>query len=430
MLSQAIRTMNSPRGRIGLVLSAANYLQAGIGFAISFYLANQLGPAQFGLLNYGLVLGMVLYTVVNFGAERTLVRDLVQGPDKHAVMTASLILRSLIAFVAVIVLSGLILASGPDHTRRLVVAGCSGAALFWACTPVAWFDAHYQMHHQALVTLVEKLSYAILVFVILNSGLGSTAVVAAGGLLLTRGFSLVAQIGLARKTWQPTISQLGIHIRWIARGSGIIVLAAFANLLVSHWNQLVLEHQLSTERLGYYALAFQMIAVVTLLQNQMVRLFFPRIAALVDVGTDPDLASRKLRHYAWFASGLSLMVVMPMLLIAPWVIARFFAAEYVNALAPLRILGAWAVFYGGARLINAFLVNLRLDRQYLWCSLGAGLTSVVLGMVLIPRFGEIGVALALLISHPVTTIAQWIFIERELQRRRLAGANDMEAARS
>ncbi len=416
----------SPRGRVGLGLSAANYVQAAVGFVVNFYLANRLGAEQYGLLSYGLVLGTVLYTLVNFGAERTLVRDLVQGRDEHAVMTASLILRGSLAVAALIVLVAVVGAADLPRPRRLVVLGCGTAALFWACGPVAWFDAHYQMHRQALIALAEKILYAVLVIAVFSRGLGATAVVPASLLLVTRGLSLATQLAVARRTWKPDTRDLRRHLRWLAAGSAVIVLAALANLLISHWNQLVLEHRLSTARLGYYALAFQMIAVVTLLQNQVVRLFFPRIATLVDAGADPVLAGRKLRHYAAFGWGLSLAVVVPLLLAAPWVVDRFFTTDYRQALAPLRILGVWAVFYGGARLINAFLVNLRLDRQYLWCSLGAGLASVALGLVLVPRYGEVGVAMALLISHPMTTAAQWFFIEQELKRRRLVAAPDTE----
>lgn len=418
MITKYLSAVKSPRGRIGVTLSAANYVQAAIGLVIQFSLANRLGPEQYGLLSYGLILGTFLYTVVNFGAERTLVRDLVQGRDEHAAMTASLVLRAVLALAALLVVAGVVVIADLPRARGLVILFCSVAALFWACWPVAWFDAHYLMHRQALIALGEKIVYAVLLFVGFSANPGLTAVAAALFLMLTRGLSLVAQLGVARRTWRATTADLRGNLRWIVKGNAYIVPAALASLLISYWNPLVLEHQMSAARLGLYSLAFQMMGVVMLLQNQVVRLFFPRVAELVAEGADPVLAERKLCLYPLFGWGLSLAVVVPLLLAAPWVLRRFFAPEYAQALAPLRVLGAWGVFYGGARLINVFLVNLRLERQYLWCSLGAGLSSVILGLILVPRYGEVGVALAMLISHPMSTIAEWFFVKRELARRR------------
>ena len=418
VLNRITGALQSPRGRIGFSLSAANYLQAALGFAINFFLANRLGAAGYGLLSYGIVLGTVLYTLVNFGAERTLVRDLVQGEDRHATMTASLILRMILALVVLALVTGVVRIVDLPGQKRSVILLCTGAAMFWSCAPVAWFDAHYRMHQQAWIAFAEKVFYGALVLWGLTRPEGATAVTVAAFLLLARSASLTAQLLAARRTWRPTLNGLVGQLRWLGRQNVFIVLAALANLALSHWNQLLLEHRLSTAALGYYALAFQMISIVVLLQNQIVRILFPRVAELVRDGADPDLARRKLKVYVAGGWVLSALLMIPLLVAAPWVLRRFFSPDYAATLPPLRLLAVWAAFFGGARLVNVFLVNLRLDRQYLWCSLAAGATAVLLGFVLIPRYGATGVALALVLSHPVTTGLQWYFVERELRRRR------------
>ncbi|MFO7654515.1 MAG: oligosaccharide flippase family protein [Candidatus Krumholzibacteriia bacterium] len=417
-LIRRLRTVAvSPPARAGYGLSIASYLQATLGLGISFYLANRLGPEQYGLLSYGLVIGTVIYTCVNFGAERTLVRDLVQSRDPHGVMTASLVLRGVLALLMLGAVGGYLAVAELESDRRLVILFCSVAAIFWAGNPVSWFDSRYQMHKQALITLAEKFVYGFMVLVTFGTRGTATIATAALFLMISRGLSQALQLFVARRTWRVESARLSAHLRWLVAGNRTIVLAALASLFISHWNQLLLEHRLSTERLGYYALAFQMIAVVTLFQNQIVRVFLPRVARIVNENSDSGMARRRLRQYAALSSLLSLALVVPLAAIAPFVLDRFFAPAYAQALAPFRVLCVWVVYYGGARLVNAFTLGLRLDRPYLWSSLAAGATAVLLGLMLVPRHGEVGVALALLFSHPVTTAAEWFFIEREFARR-------------
>ena len=409
--------MRSRIGRIGALLSVLNYSQAVIGLLISFYLARVLGAEKFGVLSYGIVVGTFVYTAVNFGAERTLVRDLVQREDKAAILTSSLALRGGLGLLALAGMLVILLLRGPAGEKLVVTSLCTAAALFWALFPVAWFDARYQMHRQAMVTLGEKAVYGALIFWALIGRGERDVVLVAFFLLATRATSFAVQMVLAGRSFRPDrddVRAVARNARWLLRGNALIVLAALANLLISHWNQLVLDVQLSSERLGYYALAFQMIAVVMLLQNQMLRIFFPRIAALTARDADPVLAYSRLRRFAAIAGGMSLLVVVPLYFAAPFIIDVLFTAEYKATLAPLRILCLWVVINGVARIVNAFLINLRLDKAFFWCALLAGGVAVVLGQILIPRFGESGVALALLISHPVSAVAQWAFVRREL----------------
>lgn len=413
-------TLASPRGRVALVLSGANYGQAAVGFLVNFYLARTLGAEGYGLVSYGLVIATVVYTVVNFGAERTLVRDLVQREDKARVLTASLALRALLGLVVALVVGTAVLATGASREKSLVVVLCTLAACFWASYPVAWFDAHYRMHHQALLTLGERVLYGIGVFALVRSASLAEAVVVASLLLATRAISLIAQLGVTRRSVRFDAGQLGLNAKGLLRGNAYIVAAALANLMISHWNQLSLESRLSLEHLGYYSLAFQLIAVVTLLQNQVLRFFAPRVAELTAEGADPHLAARKLVVYSAFGAAISALIVLPLLALGPWLVRTVFGGEYLPALSPLRVLGAWVVFTGAARMVNSYLVSLHLEQTFFWSAALAGLLAVGLGWWLIPLRAETGVALALLISHPVSVAVQYWHVRKELNARKAA----------
>jgi len=419
-LIQAVLTrLNSRLGKIGVTLSVLNYCQAVVGFAVNFYLARRLGAAGYGLVSYGLVAGTIAYTVINFGAERTLVRDLVQRSDPDRVLTASLVMRFLIGVAVVAVLALVLPQVIADVQKMRIVLICTLASVFWAVAPVGWFDTKYRMHHHALITLCERSVYAVLVFIVVLQRGADSVIGVVLCLLLTRLASTAAQLLIVGRQVAFDVTDLRSNIRWLMSGNVLIVLATLSNLLISHWNQLALEHRLSSSQLGMFALAFQITAVITLLQGQVIRLFVPRIAELTGKDGDAALARRSVVRYAAFCAALSLVIVVPLYLLAPRVITGLFPPEYAGSVAPLRILCLWSVIYGGGRVINAFLVNLRLNRELLMCSVGGGIVSVALGWLLIPLQGPAGVALALLVGHPVSIFAQGFFVRRELDRRRL-----------
>ena len=74
-----------------------NFLAAGLFFITQIKIANVIGKEKFGLLAYGIALGMYGQTIVCYGMNLTLVRDLIHYPKRFAeLVMASLMLRGLL----------------------------------------------------------------------------------------------------------------------------------------------------------------------------------------------------------------------------------------------------------------------------------------------------------------------------------------------
>ena len=99
--SEPVTRPKSPARRIALFLVVFNYAQAGISFLVNFWLARKLGATEYGVLGYGLLVGQICIVAIGFSSERTLVRDLVQSSDRHAMLSASMLLRGLMALLVV-----------------------------------------------------------------------------------------------------------------------------------------------------------------------------------------------------------------------------------------------------------------------------------------------------------------------------------------
>jgi O-antigen/teichoic acid export membrane protein len=96
------------------------------------------------------------------------------------------------------------------------------------------------------------------------------------------------------------------------------------------------------------------------------------------------------------------IMVLPVVFLAPWLIAWAYGPLYAPAASVLAV-HAWAaifVFLGVAR--SQFLIISKLTRFTLISTLGAALTNVVLNFILIPRWTLMGAAISTIVSYAVS----------------------------
>lgn len=428
----------NPAGRrtskhqVALWLVVFNYAQAGVGFLVSLWLAKRLGPAEYGILSYGIVVGGICAILAGFASERTLVRDLVHSSNRSAMMTASIVLR---LAMAALILGGCLVWVSLDKSlggKFWPVIFCSAWGILLALSPKAWLDCQYKMHISAGITFAEKLAYAIsIVSLILNGFEGIGATLAAACLLATRALSITGTWLYASKSYSPVLTDVKKNAGYLASQNGLILGAAVANLLMTHANQLLLEHNNGTEKLAHYSVAYQITLLIQLLQSQFVRLLAPRMAKLTRPGEPTEHMRPHLLRYTLYSLAATAVIVLPVAAAAPWLIGLV-DQRYLEAASPLRILCIWLLLYGPGLIINQFLLGLRLHKTFFAITLSAGATALACGQLLVPRYNGVGVALSLLLSHGASIAAQfatvWIMIgrlqTREASQTKLADSED------
>ena len=269
ILERFLRSLTSTKlGGVALWLVIFNYLQAALGFLINIWLANRLGPANYGVLSYALVTGAFISLLVGFAADKTLVRDLVQSENAAPVLTASLVLR---LTIAVLVGIGCWIWFSFDHaigSKFWPVVLCMVAAMLFSLTPAAWFDARYKMHLHAGITLGEKSLYGTS---LLSASFlfPLSAVMAAGALLFSSATSCLVQWRYTLRSFSPNFSGLKGRLKWLFRENWLIFLAALSNLCLTHANQLVLARKTDISNLAFYAVAFQISSFVVKLSSSL-----------------------------------------------------------------------------------------------------------------------------------------------------------------
>ncbi|HRI21264.1 MAG TPA: oligosaccharide flippase family protein [Panacibacter sp.] len=399
--------------------SSLNYLQAGISLGVSVLLARHVSREDFGYFSYGMVFANTLNVLMQFGTDRTLIRDLVQlrKPDL-VISSAAWLWIAAGAICEMGILVWLIFFSGaPDKSIELVLF-CSLLGFVRGMTPSAWFDFKGKMNYQTAIMLLDRLLFlACMVIIIFFSEDKQAIFHAAIAQLICRMITLAMEWKFVFRTAQIALKPAGDFILLLVKENVWVWLAAIGNLLMTQANQFILNHKTGPKELALYGLAFQIITAIRLLQSQLLRLSSPSIAKFTENANGNGAETiKKLYSFCGLTLVLSLGVVVPTYFVTPYIIKTFIGGQYLSSLPVLNVLYVWSLLFGVAIIINQFLIGLRLQRFFFISTAVFGLLSLLLANIFTEKYGAIGAALSLLLSHFCSVIFQFVIVLRTLKK--------------
>jgi O-antigen/teichoic acid export membrane protein len=388
---------------------------AGLACMISLGVARQLGPETFGEFSFALACGTYAAQCVRFGADRTLVHELVRlASDPKPILTTSLVLRSVVFGIVLMVawpLASRFLENSVPFS--LVILAVSLPALDFQ----AWYDARGEAAKHGLYSLVQRL----LLFLVLQH----PAFVATGkaGLLLTSqawlgaGLVLLAFQGrcflrvvswVARDRFNSSLKQVpalfATNLPVFAAG---LLCLSFGTL-----NQVLVFALAGSAEAGLFAAGWQYVAAVGLVAAQAARLAIPRLARVSCGGTTAPQFLVSLRKEALQLLLLTCPFALPALIVPEAVLGILFPGRDLDGVALLRCMALYSLLVSVGIMPGQVLVFLGQRRTYFTCVIAGVLLAVLTCTVLIPPWGALGGAISLLISHGFSILLYWIAVLR------------------
>ena len=398
-----------------------NFLAAGLFFVTQVKIANVIGKEQFGLLAYGIALGMYGQTIVCYGMDRTLVRDLIHYPDRFAELVgANLLLRGLsFGILAAGLLIWKLLLQPADLKWPLIVVIV--AYSLKSLDLQAVYDAWLKMGRHAAYNLIQRSLYFLFILMIILWSPNNLSIAWIGfGLLGTEIFYLLLQQRWAfqRIDFRTIKAPFTIVAANLLKSNFWMWLAAMGLLSFGTLNQIILKHYCGAAELGGYAASWQIASVATLLLTQVGRIGNPATARATTPETNRTPRIRFLLRY----SGVMLLTAAPIcitLFFFPELILKtIFKPEYVSAAGVLRILSIYLLVLSLGVVASQYVVSSRMERTYFVSVIVGGILSITLCLVLIPRMAGYGAALALLIAHGITMGLYWMAMIQHVRKQR------------
>jgi len=383
-----------------------NLVIAGLGLVTRVSIANLIGIESFGKLAFGLAVGTFGLLFVQFGLEKSLVRDLVHLPARFGeIVEASLLVRAILflAFMAGLIVSAVFFVETNSDTIGISLIILATVASAFSLGGV--YDAWKEMRRHAVYYLVQRLTYFTLIWLVIFipdwdlslSQIGMFLMVGVIASLLFEFRWAWPRIDFKRKQglWPSTL--------FIVHSNIWIWVAVLTGHTVVYLSQIFLKFFSGNVELGGYSAAWLVIQLAILLHSQIGRIGSEATARYTRTDTP---ASKRMWFYIRYNSvmaGLGLMIGLPCVLF-PEVIIKIYSPEYANAAETLRILGFYPIFFGPYMAALQYFISCRLQKSYVASILFVGAISLGLNLWLIPLKQSEGAALSVVISAAITAI--------------------------
>lgn len=423
-LSKAVIGFSRARGgrsvrkltRNTLWLLGSQFFSKTIGFGYVLYLARRLGVAGFGQYQAVLALVFVFFTLVDFGLNRLLIRDLSRKPNQaSSYLSNALGFRLILAGIAYLLILAMALLFGYSPlTVRLITltALIFFAQGFWFCFD-AVFLAREMMAVSALGTILLAIANPFLGIFLLKAGWGVAGVLA--GTVFSSLVTLLFLGGLAQRkgiNWRFSFERVFLN-RFLKEGGKFAWLTIFSLIYLKN-GIIILGWLKGEEAVGLYSAAYKIVEVGILFPNALALAFFPQIARLV------ISQKKKLIGLYRRLAVTALLLALPLAGIVSRYpkqsLALFFGTEYAQASAAFSVLGlSLLLFFVNALPGNIIQASKKLASFLPWAGLNTGL-NVLLNLFLISRFSFLGAAYAILITEMTGLVINNVFVFKILKK--------------
>lgn len=380
------------------------------------YLTYVLSPDKFGLTQYAISLITYFQMFTDYGFNLSATRELaIVREDKtkvseifNSVMSIKIML-CILSFLILLAIVMFIPKFNVDADVYILTFGIVvGNVLF----PTWLFQGMEYMKYTSILNIIGKLIFTILIFVMIHQTSDYILV----PIINSFGYLVVGVLGiyvaLTRfdlKVSIPSVKSIKYHLKegWH------VFLSTIAINLYTTTNTFLLGLLTNNTLVGYYSIAEKFITAANGLFNPISQALYPYISRTVhnDDKTSNIIRIRKLTKLAALLGGI---FSLGLFIFAEPLILILFGPNYANSIIILRIL---SIIPFMVSLSNIFgiqtMLTFNYKKDFTIIVLMGGIIDIILGIILISLFKEIGIAISFAVTETFITIAMLTFLQRK-----------------
>ena len=392
-------------------LFAEKVVRMAVGFTVGIYVARQLGPTQYGLLNYAISFVGLFSVIAGLGLDSIVIQELVKHPEKRNKLLGSTFVMKLVGFI--LMLAGIWLTlyfSSSNHSTNLIVLIIAAGYLFQIFQTIDFYFQSQVLSKYVAISQIIAWSlvscgrtfcawqgYPLIYFAWLE---------AINMCLMSLGYLFFYIIKVSHPfNWRFDFS----ITKELLRNSWPLLLSGGAAMIYMRIDQVMIKSMLGDTQNGYYAIAVRLVELWYFVPIIICSSLFPSIVRAKEISKEHY--HHRLQMLFALMFWMAVIIALSMTLIVP-IFIKYFLQEYLDSI-PIFIIYVWAiifVFYGVAA--EKWLVNERLQRYSLYLSLLGCVSNVILNIILIRYFKLYGAAIATLISYSLATYFGYFLFKR------------------
>ncbi|MGI4831666.1 MAG: flippase [Janthinobacterium lividum] len=383
-------------------VSAGRFLRMGGSLVVGTMVVRYLGPTQYGAFSYAFAIYGLFNIVSNLGLDVLVVSEIALTQDvaeeEHVLGTAFWlkIVASVVTTIAAIVYAWL---AHPSDTAVIVMVGMLSAASISQGLDVVdfFFQAKTRSRlivlPQLLVFVLSNIARVVAVFSkasLLMFGLIASLEILASELALAVVYSMHHR-NLSKWRFQRERSVAMLKASWP------LLLASLLVIVYMRTDQVMLGSLSTKAIVGQYASASRLSEIWYAIPALICTSVMPRL--LRKKQSAPELYYSRLEKLYGLMVVVSLALAFAVTFLGKYAVLLLFGPAYLPAVAILRV-HIWTgpfVFIGvtsGMQLVHEGLTKISLQRSVI-----GAIANVALNLLLIPKFGGVGSAMATLITQ-------------------------------
>lgn len=384
---------------------AEKFFVMGIGFFVTTLVARYLGPEQYGVLSYAISVTGIFSVTGHLGLVGLLSREIVKkNSDQNQLLGTSFALKFFGSIIGILFL--ILYAFFVEKNQNVefwVLLIVASSLLFKSVDVIViWFQAHLQAKLIAIAQITTLLFSSIL----------KIAMVLCGANLLFFAFSVPLQTfflaffliilfnrksGFPIAKWSFSLSKA----RELLSSSQFIFLASILATIYLKIDQVMIKWLVGTEEVGIYAIAATLSEVWYFVPTAIVTSLFPKFIQLKK--NDPKWYHYRLQQTFELLFYSSLAVALLITFVSEPVILLFFGDKYRMSISILNI-HIWASLFIFMRAAFSQWLIIENALSFSLITQGCGaLANVGLNLLLIPKYGGRGAAIATLLSYAIAS---------------------------
>jgi O-antigen/teichoic acid export membrane protein len=370
------------------------------GLFVNIWIARYLGPANYGLLSYALAFTGLFVPLLTLGLDEIVVRNIVRDPrceDETLGTTFALKLAGgATAFTAATVAAVLL---RPSDTLSHWLVGTIAAGSFFQSlgTIDIWFNSQVRSKYAVLARSAAFSICTLVKIVLIVAGaplLAFAMVITLEVALGSAGLVVAYRVqGGSFRNWRATLQQA----KNLLGDSWPLIISFVSVGIYQRIDQVMLQEMKGSSEVGIYSVAVRLSEVWSFIPNAIYWSVFPSIVAAKLVSE--ELFYERLQRFYNLVALLSYAVIVPTVLLSPWLVVTLFGPAYARS-GPMVTGLIWAHLFTSLEIARcAFLTATNLNRIYFLSVFLGCVLNVVLCYYLIPRYGGMGAVAASVLAY-------------------------------
>ncbi|VAX09393.1 hypothetical protein MNBD_GAMMA26-1900 [hydrothermal vent metagenome] len=376
------------------------------GLLVGIWIARYLGPEKYGILSYAIAYTSLFIFCVRLGLDQIIVREIVKKPRITSYLLGTAFCMKFIGAVIAImsICISLFFMDAAFQTKLIIIVICSGF-VFQSLDVIACY--YQSMYLSKYVVIARNCAFILCaclnVYLIIHKySVVYFAVVNAAGSMFTALLLIIVykQTGNTILQWKYS-SKIALRI---LKYSWPLALSVFLISIHMKIDQVMIGSMLDKEQVGIYSVAVKLAEYWILFPGIIVSTLMPYFVSLRE--SDNQLYHYRLLQLYSLMFWMGMFVGIMTIFFGEEIISLLYGEAYVGSYDAL-VFNIWnGIFISQALARGIWMISENLQKYRLYNNVIVVIINISANLVLIPKLGIAGAALATLTTQALGT---WVF---------------------